>query len=358
MRYVFRVDASVQMGTGHIMRCLIIADELKRQEQSNFILFICRELKGNMIDFIKAKGYQVQVLPPVLNEKTEADESINLDEQWLCTTWEKDAEQTIHILKQFPAVDWIIIDHYGIDMKWQKEVKKYVNKIMVIDDLANRPHSCNIIFDQNYHHDYRSRYDLLVPKDSLKILGLHHTLLRSEFTQLAQKNRSNAKWRKKILVSFGGTDPTNETEKTLKAIIRIKETYPLETDVVVGSGHIHKGKIKRICQKEGFHYFCQVNNMAQLIAEADLAIGAGGISTYERLYMGIPSITISTADNQTKVLKDLGEDEFVSYLGKSEEVSDEDIENAITALLLNNIKLKTYKFDERSNLLWEQLKKL
>lgn len=356
MRYVFRVDASFQMGTGHIMRCLIIADELKKQNKCKSIIFICREFQGNMIDFILKKGYLVQLLPSIHKNSTEIANPKNNDNPWLGTSWENDAKQTIHILKQFQKpVDWMIIDHYGIDRRWQKEVKKYVKKIMVIDDLANRSHCCDMILDQNFYHDYNSRYDHLVPKYCIKLLGPNYALLRDEFLITEKKGMDRTNKKRRILISFGGTDPTNETEKTLQAIKKVKANYDLEVDVVVGKGNPHKEKIKSICDSEGFRFFCQVNNMAQLMADADLAIGAGGISIYERLYMGLPSITISTADNQTKALNDLGKEGYVYYLGESKDVLNIQIEKAIINSLQNRLEIKRYEFNERSDLLWEQL---
>ncbi|QED49200.1 UDP-2,4-diacetamido-2,4,6-trideoxy-beta-L-altropyranose hydrolase [Cytobacillus dafuensis] len=354
MRYVFRVDASFQMGTGHVMRCLIIADELKKQHQCSSIIFICREFQGNMIDFIMKKGYQVRLLPSI--NSTETANSKKIDSSWLGTSWENDAKQTIHIFKELhEPIDWIIIDHYGIDSRWQKEVKEHVNKIMVIDDLANRSHFCDVILDQNFYHDYNSRYDSLVPKRCIKLLGPDYVLLRPEFMITEKKAIDKIKKKRKIFISFGGADPTNETEKALNALKKIKTNHDLEIDVVVGKGNPHKERIKRICDTGSFRYFCQVNNIAQLMADADLAIGAGGISIYERLYMGLPSITISTADNQTKALNDLALEGYVYYLGESKEVSEILIENTVLHFLLNRLELKRYEFNERSNFLWEQL---
>lgn len=356
MRYVFRVDASFQMGTGHVMRCLMIADEIKKQSPCSSILFICRDFQGNMIDFIMEKGYKIRLLPSLQKNSTETVNSTNNENSWLGTSWENDVKQTIHILKQFQKpVDWIIIDHYGIDSRWQKEVKKYVNKIMVIDDLANRSHYCDMILDQNFYHDYSSRYNQLVPKHCLKLLGPNYALLRPEFMNTKKEKKDRTHKKRKILISFGGTDPTNETEKALLAIKKIKTKYDLEIDVVVGKGNHQKERIKSICDTEGFRYFCQVNNIAQLMADADLAIGAGGISIYERLYIDLPSITISTADNQTKALNDLGIEGYVYYLGESNEVSENLIENTVINFLQNRLELKRYEFNKRSNILWEQL---
>jgi len=137
MKIIFRVDASVRMGSGHVMRCLILADRLS--DLGANVEFICKESPGNLIDFIReTKGFAVDPLPD--------DPPLSL------SAWSDDAEQTGEILQQKRhLIDWIIIDHYSLDHRWECDLRKYVKKIMVIDDLANRPHECDLLLDQNYY---------------------------------------------------------------------------------------------------------------------------------------------------------------------------------------------------------------
>ena len=172
MKIVFRTDSSMDIGTGHVMRCMTLAEELKKKKAD--ISFICCEHKGNMIGFIKQKGYTVHSLPS------------NID-------MEEDARLTRKILEDETVYyDWIIIDHYGIDASWETPLRKFAKKIMVIDDLANRRHNCDILLDQNYSGN-RKRYNGLVPEHCIQLLGPEYALLRPQFRE-ARENLRERWW--------------------------------------------------------------------------------------------------------------------------------------------------------------------
>ena len=196
MTIFFRVDSSIQIGTGHVMRCLTLADELKLKSAN--VSFICSEGPGNLINHIGQNGYKAYCLPSGITREDDR----KLSEDILAN----------HAVKP----DWLIIDHYNIDTAYESPLRKFAKGIMVIDDLANRRHSCDLLLDQNYSKNTK-RYHGLVPQSCIQLIGPKYAILRPQFRkvreQLKEKNGSVAR----ILVFIGGADPTKETCKLLRA---------------------------------------------------------------------------------------------------------------------------------------------
>ena len=323
---VFRVDSSVQIGSGHLMRCLTLAGQLKKVKQAE-IAFISRNLEGNLNHLIENHGYRLFTLPRVV-----PNEGLAGYEKWLTVKQAVDADQTKQILQRI-AVDYLIIDSYALDETWENILRPYVNKIMVIDDLANRRHNCDILLDQNYYCDMESRYTGLVPANCQLLLGPQYALLREEFYEARQKMRNRDGTIKNILIFFGGSDLTDETMKALKALESLHRS-DIQVNVVVGASNKNRENIEAYCrQYENMQYFCQVSNMAEMMNEADLAIGAGGTTTWERCFLGLPSIVIAIADNQVCICEDCARLSCIHYVGKSVSVTRADIKNAIFKFL-------------------------
>lgn len=328
MNIFFRVDSSYEMGTGHVMRCLTLANELEKR--SARVSFICRDLPGNLANYMMNKGYPVFLLP-FRSDRTNAS--------WLQVDWQTDAMETAEILIASPPVDCLIIDHYGIDQSWETFIEENVTKIVVIDDLANRPHQCSIVIDQNCS-DAEDRYKDLVPKSCVKLVGTSYAIYRPEF-RLAKKQLADRDGRiNRILVFFGGTDPTNETLKTLQALSGFRFSG-LHIDVVVGEMNKNKHIVRQMCRHMPNVFFhCQIDYMAVLMRKAGLSIGAGGSSTWERCYLGLPSLLIITADNQMEITKLVHERGAACCLGVSAEVTTKRIENGINTMLANPLLVK------------------
>jgi UDP-2,4-diacetamido-2,4,6-trideoxy-beta-L-altropyranose hydrolase len=324
---VFRVDSSYDIGSGHVMRCLSLAKHLKKYYDINFV---CRDTEGNIIELIQKQGYQVIELSKINN--------LNIVD-WVKENWELDVNETISAIEKLSYIKLFVIDHYGIDSKWEMKIRSKTKKIMVIDDLANRIHSCDIILDQNYFKGFEMRYDELVPSHCRKLLGPNNILLRDEFFQLKKRERSGEI--KSVLVFFGGSDPTNETLKVLSVLLNFNQNNLL-VKVIVGTSNYSKEQIKSLCQKQpNFSYYHQVENMAELMNDVDLIIGAGGTTTWERCFLGVPSITIAVANNQVEVSKAVSELGATIYLGLSEVVSPNEISATLVGLLNNPIKVRT-----------------
>lgn len=334
MTVFIRADASIEIGTGHIMRCLTWASDLI--SQGRVVFFICRDLPGNMVDYIQRKGYQTLLL--TMPEIAEVDNYV----QWLSENWVIDAEETKqHILQNKKAEDQVllVVDHYSLDKKWECFLRQDVNQIMVIDDLANRSHDCDTLLDQNYYRDMNRRYEGLVPLECKLLLGPKYALLRPEFYEAKKSLRQRDGIVRRILIFFGGSDPTGETEKALAAI-RILRRPDIAVDVVVGLSNPERENIRKICSglpQVIFH--CQVENMAELIAGADLAIGAGGVTALERCFLELPSIVVAVAENQVETVRCLSEIEVAEYLGWGKRVSPEMLAGAMKSFLNDSCRI-------------------
>lgn len=330
MKIVFRVDSSTQIGSGHLMRCLTLAERKRKKYQAD-VIFIMRDLEGNLIDLVEKKGFKSIILP-----QSNIVYNLNDYEKWLTVPQNVDAEEVKKILQVIGQVDLLVVDSYAIDIKWETIARPFVKQIMVIDDLANRKHDCDVLLDQNFYLDKESRYNDLVPIYCKLYLGPEYALLREEFYEVKKNLRKRDGNIKNILVFFGGSDITNETMKALKAIIML-DRKDITVNVIVGQSNQHKDMIASFCNKYDYmNYYCQVNNIAELMNEADLSIGAGGSSTWERLFLELPSIVISVADNQVNICKNINNNDLVYYIGHYSDVFEEDICSTMKYFMLNS----------------------
>lgn len=323
MLVVIRADASTSIGSGHVMRCLTLAHRLKKEKNAK-VVFVMRVLPGNLIDVVEKQGFEVLRLPPA-NQKY----SLNGYGLWLTVPMEVDAQQTIELLQHYlqehvcDVVDRLIVDSYALDEQWEQVLRPYCNKIMVIDDLANRRHDCDILLDQNFYLNKDVRYAVLVPEHCKMLLGPEHALLREEFREAKKHLRKRDGNIKNILVFYGGSDFTNETEKAIKALVQLHdEGYNFTADVITGVSNSRREKIEKICSKYNFlHYYCQISNMAEFMNKADLMLGAGGSTTWERLYMELPALVTAVAENQIQGCEDCCKAGRINYLGEAANVT-------------------------------------
>lgn len=340
MNIAFRVDASLKIGSGHVMRCLTLADALRSAGAQCH--FICRDHTGNMAGLIASRGFKVSLLPASGGDTSTCRlEAETRHAVWLRTDWMSDAEQARGCLGSIP-VDWLIVDHYAIDARWEQEMRPLCRRLMVIDDLADRQHDCDLLLDQNLYEAMETRYDKMVPAGCKKLLGPTYALLRPEFSIARKGLRHRTGQVSRVLVSFGGADPTNETEKTLLALAGIGEGR-IEVDVVVGGGNPHKERIEEFCSsREGFRCHCMVDNMAELMAAADVAIGAGGATTWERCAVGLPSLVTVLAENQLALVEHAARQGLLFYLGQAQAVTPKMIQDSLEVFALSPQSLQSY----------------
>ncbi|MGI9316081.1 MAG: UDP-2,4-diacetamido-2,4,6-trideoxy-beta-L-altropyranose hydrolase [bacterium] len=297
MNVAFRVDASTQIGTGHIMRCMTLADELERSSAQ--IRFICRHLPEHLHEMLVAKGYQVALLESA-PDKTTSDQLAHAD--WLGVSQAQDSIESENALSG-KAWDWLIVDHYALDVHWENTLRDTTKQIMVIDDIADRQHDCDVLLDQNFYADLNYRYSGKVPQHCQLLLGPRYALLRDEFQELHRHIKPREGIVKRLLVFFGGIDANNYTGRTIEALTAIGLNN-LQVDVVIGVLHPCREQIEDECIKHGFTCHVQTNQMARLIADAGMAIGSGGSTIWERCCLGLPTITICAADNQRRQIED------------------------------------------------------
>lgn len=336
MLAVIRADASTSIGSGHVMRCLTLAHRLKKEKNAK-VVFVMRVLSGNLIGVVEKQGFEVLQLP-LANQKY----SLSGYGLWLTVPMDVDAQQTIEVLEHYlqehccDVVDRLIVDSYALDEQWERMLRPYCKEIMVIDDLANRRHDCDILLDQNFYLNKSARYAGLVPEHCKMLLGPEHALLREEFREAKKHLRKRDGTIKNILVFYGGSDLTNETEKAIKALAQLHdEGYNFTADVITGVSNSRREKIKNLCSKYQFlHYYCQVSNMAEFMNKADLMLGAGGSTTWERLYMELPALVTAVAENQIQGCEDCSQAGMINYLGRAENVTVEIIREVINQMPL------------------------
>lgn len=333
MNVVFRVDASSRMGVGHMMRCLTLAETLR--ERGAQIRFVCREHKGNLIALLQQKAMPVTVLPaPAINDTTSGEDYA----AWLGVTRAEDAKQTIEALNG-ENPDWLVVDHYGLDVEWEQRLRPHVSKLMVIDDLANRRHDCDVLLDQNYSAEGEQRYAGLVPGACRLLVGPRYALLRPEYVAHRKTLRDRDGQVSRVLVFFGGTDQQNVTGMALEAL-----SYPdlrhLKVDVVVGANNPHRNSIEQqVLRRPHTTLHASRPHLADLMAQADLALGAGGATTLERLCLGLPSLVVSIAENQMPSCAALHHSRLINYFGHQDKVDAAGFCNEIIRMIGNPSRL-------------------
>lgn len=295
----FRCDASIQIGSGHVMRCLSLADELARQGAQCF--FICREHKGNLIEVLQQRGYQVYVLPLENDVAIESQgKSALTHSHWLASSQHRDAELSRSVVETLQP-DWLIVDHYALDASWEKEMHPFCKKLMVIDDLADRQHACEVLLDQNFGRNPQD-YAALTPAECQLLCGSMYALLRPEFAKWREYSLEQRQHNKlaSILINLGGVDKDNITSKVLKALRTKALPDHCAITVVMGSTSPSIAAVKQQAAIMPWPTAVKVavDNMAELMANSDLAIGAAGSTSWERCCLGLPTIMLVLADNQ------------------------------------------------------------
>lgn len=292
MRVALRADASTLLGAGHVMRCLALADELRRQGAAT--QFVCRRQAGDLSELIEAHGH------PLIRLPAEAADP------------RADAEQCLAALD---PVDWLVVDHYRLDAVWETALRAKARRILAIDDLADRRHDCDLLLDQNYRPEAQTRYAGLLPPACVGLYGPRYALLRPEFAARRAVALRRDGTVRRILVFFGGADAEGVSLKALEALRQLSRPE-IAVDVVVGRANPHLTQIDTACRAlPGAVLHVQSDDMAGLMAKTDLAIGAGGTASWERCCLGLPCLTLGIAENQYGPAAALAEAGAQLYLG-------------------------------------------
>lgn len=310
----FRVDASKKIGSGHVMRCLSLANEFVRRKYD--VYFICRDILPALQGLIEDSGYQLKIIP-----RSDKSEIKYPHSKWLSGTEADDAVLTNSVLSDIskecgrPAL--VIVDHYALGADWEMAVA--INgKILAIDDLNDRKHVSDWLLDQTFGKTEED-YSGLVAENTKLLIGTKYALLRDEFSEKrdeAIKKRDALTEIKNILITMGGVDKDNVTSLILKALNNCDEKY--NVTVLLGGGNPNLGKIESLVSKLDYpvSILAQRSDVADLMVDADLCIGAAGSTSWERCVLGLPTINIVLATNQETISKNLGDIGVAINFGK------------------------------------------
>jgi len=312
MRFCFRADASVDIGNGHVVRCANLARRLAAEGHE--VTFVCRRLHGDLIGWLAQQGFEVKTLP-FDPEQAVAERA--------------DAEATAVAIGE---CDWLIIDHYALCSDWEQAVSLSTKRLMVIDDLG-RQHACDLLLDQNYNSPAHAQYAKAAASGCSSLLGPQYALLHPDFADV--RSRSFARTRtslSRLLVFMSGSDAGNETCKALEGVRRSR-LKDAAVDVVIGANNPHRHAVERACAVlPNATLHVQTGRMAQLMADADLAIGGAGSATWERCALGLPALVTILADNQTHLAQAVQAAGAHRVLGRSEELTADDYAKALDAV--------------------------
>lgn len=298
MKVAFRADASLAIGSGHVMRCLTLADALKVRGAQ--CVFLSRDHPGHLHQVVETRGYSLLNLGGV---SALADPSTVTYADWLGVDPKRDAIDTQNWLADL-AVDWLIVDHYGLDATWEHAMRPVCGQIMAVDDLANRNHAVDVLLDQNLGKT-EANYGGLVAATCKLMIGPHYALLRPEFAALRVKSLSRRRdgRLRKLLVTMGGVDLQNATGAVLEALNGWGPSADLEVTVVMGPSAPWRDLVIQQAQCLSFptEVLVDVQCIGEMMHDADLAIGAAGGTAWERCCLGLPTLQLVLAENQRPI---------------------------------------------------------
>lgn len=310
LRVAFRCDASVAIGTGHVGRCLSLATAVCNS--GGHPVFVMRELPGNMLARVADLGFEVRTLPaPAVNFVPTAKLA---HAAWAGVSGAQDAVETAQVLAD-STWDWLVVDHYAFDLEWETTARLNATRLMVIDDLADRAHDCDLLLDQNLGRHTRD-YDMHLPAATPRMIGPKYALLRPEFSKMREGALlARGGPLRHVLIAMGGIDAPDVTSILLQAL-----PDTLQVTVVMGSAAPSLDRVRSLAQARGARLLIDTPDMAQEMASVDLAIGGVGVSAWERCVLGLPSLMVVMADNQEPAAAALASAGAARLIGRAGDV--------------------------------------
>lgn len=315
---VFRTDASMSLGYGHVMRCLALADSFKQLGEKS--VFIFSKNGDALCEEVVKKGHEYRILT------SSPMYSLGESEQ-------ADAYATLSNLST--STKLMVVDHYQLSMGWEEVITESEISLLAIDDIF-RSHCSQFLLDQNVIKN-ENYYADNISRECVYFLGPRYALLSKPFQHLRHHVKTRSKL-EKIIIFFGGTDPDNETEKALLGVLAANKDFKI--DVVIGGNNPHRSRLLELCSSTHTTLHIQTPHMARLMLDADLAIGAGGSASWERCCMGLPALISTQAVNQVPIAATLHELGAVINLGMVDKLTDTDYRTAVERLdpnLINNM---------------------
>lgn len=325
MNFIFRTDSSSEIGHGHLMRCLVLAKELK--QHGSAIHFICRDHSGSAHRLVEEAGHLLHLLP---GKRIVAKSSMHRD--WLGRTQAEDAQDCDRIIEDLPSRQ-VVVDHYGLDIEWESRIA--CDSMTVIDDLADRPHRCNRLVDQSLVHS-KQDYETLVA-GNFDFWGGANIILRDEFRKTAdwQDTRSGA-----LMICMGGADPRHVTIRIVKALLDGLGRTPgqqlvKKIDVVIGQAFDRGEELEHCVAGSNLGVVLHQGhpNISALMTRSDLCILSCGTMILEACALGVPSIGVVLAENQKNTADFLAAKNAILPLGIENEIEAGlalDVENALS----------------------------
>lgn len=334
MNVFLRADSSLSIGSGHIVRCLNLAKALKKTGAQCF--FISKDHRGNILEKINQENFPVKVIKVF----EQSDAYIRDEKSWLNGSQADDANKFVALVLESGAhPDIIIVDHYSLDREWEAIVKERFPdvRLVVIDDLCNRTHCCDLLIDQTYQRN-AVEYTHLNESNGRILTGTNYALISPVFSQLRNQSisrKANITQPKKLMLTMGGVDAHNVAGKMLEFIEQTDFNCIEKITVILGSACPHNAAISALVENSRYDIdvLTNVSNMAELMSEHDFAIGAMGGTTWERCVMGLPAVNVAIADNQKTIASNLAKAGAIVL--KADDFNSSDLCSALTNLIAN-----------------------
>lgn len=333
MKVVFRADASLQIGSGHVMRCLTLASVLR--DRGADCHFVCREHSGNLLGLIRQQGFNAIGLP-LADSSDSACRALCATPlahaEWLGESPQTDAEQTLTAIRG-EFVDWLVVDHYALDSEWEQVFKSACGRVLVIDDLADRNHTCDLLLDQNLVARMTDRYRGKVSGACRQLVGPRFALLQPHYAALHARVPPREGVVRSVFIYFGGADNANLTGKTISAFLDL-DREDVQLDVVINPDGPHAPAIRQQVQDLAqVRLHTRLPSLSHLMMRADIAVGAGGATSWERCCLGLPALVVTLAENQRAIAAELHERGLVRWLGHVTDVDEERLKQALCEVL-------------------------
>lgn len=334
MNIAIRVDSSFVIGSGHVIRCLILAEELK--ELGANIIFVCRDHQGNLISFIKEQNYTVYVLP--MSNKNNA---LTDYKEWVGAPTLIDAKETIEgVLSLFDTIDVLIVDHYGIDCFWEREIRTYTKNITVIDDFANRSHNCDLIIDPVVESNLGCTRHPNLPDQCIRLFGPKYAFIGKSLHKWRHLKKIKTD-RKTILLYLGRLDNFQVTRLVVQAFKNVATPH-IQMKVIIPDINEQFASLKETVQESpNITLNSYTKNLPEFLARASLVVGGCGITSFERIFLRTPSLGIIMADNQKLLAHQLQKHKVTNVIGTCSDIKITDLEFLLSKFCAGELELPT-----------------
>lgn len=309
MRIGIRTDASTLIGSGHVSRCACLAAALTSAGHS--VTFVCRDLPGDLVDWINSAGFSVR--------------------RFRVDGWDPAEDAALTVQQMGDSTDLFVVDHYQLGIQWETAVRRARARIMAIDDIF-REHTCDVLLDQNYGAHRSSQYRSSIDRGAVGLFGPMFALLHPDYASYRGRGPRAGRVRRAVAF-FGGSDTPDWTTRVVR-IFDDPRLSEIELTIVIGANHPNPTALRsRADRRPGTRCVSGLHTLAPIFADADLAIGAGGVTALERMCAGVPSVVIGMSPDQYPICEALQADDMIEYLGKSDDVSEAALTDSIHGLI-------------------------